>query len=335
LLKKRGVPHDVLNAKQHELEAEIVAQAGRKARLTISTNMAGRGTDILLGGNPEFLAKRDAGPEPTAQEIEGRLVQERVTRAKENGDGKFAPVTPAEVDAELSKVHAEWKQRYDAALERYKAHCAAEHDEVVSLGGLHILGTERHESRRIDNQLRGRSGRQGDPGSSKFYLSLEDDLMRIFASDRIAKLMDTFGVQEKEPIEHPWLTKAIQGAQERVEGQNFDIRKNLLEYDDVMNQQRKTIYGMRKEVLASGAGVPLIWFTEDPKTKKKTRHEKMVTWKDQEEHLYDLIEDLIIEIVDEAVPRGKNDEFDTKALQARVREQFNVDMSFEGAAPDK
>src|SRR5205085_11318562 len=154
LLKKRGVPHDVLNAKQHEREAEIVAQAGRKGRLTISTNMAGRGTDILLGGNPEFLAKRDAGPEPTAQEIEGRLVQERVTRAKENGDGKFAPVTPAEVDAELSKVHAEWKQRYDAALERYKAHCAAEHDEVVSLGGLHILGTERHESRRIDNQLR-------------------------------------------------------------------------------------------------------------------------------------------------------------------------------------
>src|SRR3989475_331287 len=248
LLKKRGVSHDVLNAKQHEREAEIVAQAGRKGRITISTNMAGRGTDILLGGNPEFLAKREVGAEPNPAEIEGRL---------------------------------------------------------------------------------------GDPGSSKFYLSLEDDLMRIFASDRIAKLMETFGVQENEPIEHPWLTKAIQGAQERVEGQNFDIRKNLLEYDDVMNQQRKTIYGMRKEVLASGAGVPLIWFTEDPKTKKKTRHEKMVTWKDQEEHLYDLIEDLIIEMVDEAVPRGKNDEFDTKALQARVREQFNVDMGFEGAAPDK
>jgi preprotein translocase subunit SecA len=203
------------------------------------------------------------------------------------------------------------------------------------VGGLHILGTERHESRRIDNQLRGRSGRQGDPGSSKFYLSLEDDLMRIFASDRIAKLMETFGVQENEPIEHPWLTKAIQGAQERVEGQNFDIRKNLLEYDDVMNQQRKTIYTMRKEVLAAGAGVPLVWFTEDVKTRKKTRFEKMVEWKDQEEHFYDLIEDLVIEIVDEAVPQSKNEEFDPKSLQQRVREQFNVDMSFEGAAPDR
>src|SRR5438105_3518458 len=250
-------------------------------------------------------------------------------------DGKFAPVTAAEVEQVYRAEHAAWKERHDAAVEKYKAECVREHDEVVSLGGLHILGTERHESRRIDNQLRGRSGRQGDPGSSKFYLSLEDDLMRIFASDRIAKLMETFGVQENEPIEHPWLTKAIQGAQERVEGQNFDIRKNLLEYDDVMNQQRKTIYGMRKEVLAAGAGTPLIWFTEDPKTKTKTRHEKMVSWKDQEEHLYDLIEDLIIEMVDEAVPRGKNDEFDTKALQARVREQFNVDMGFEGAAPDK
>ncbi|HEY6909361.1 MAG TPA: SEC-C metal-binding domain-containing protein, partial [Myxococcales bacterium] len=264
-----------------------------------------------------------------------RLVQARVEKAKADGDGKFPPVTAAEVEQVYRAEHASWKERYDAAVEKYRAECAKEHDEVVGLGGLHILGTERHESRRIDNQLRGRSGRQGDPGSSKFYLSLEDDLMRIFASDRIAKLMDTFGVQENEPIEHPWLTKAIQGAQERVEGQNFDIRKNLLEYDDVMNQQRKTIYGMRKEVLAAGAGVPLVWFTEDPKTKKKTRHEKVVSWKDQEEHLYDLIEDLIIEIVDEAVPRGKNDEFDTKALQQRVREQFNVDMSFEGAHPDK
>src|SRR5437763_1932611 len=335
LLKKRGVPHDVLNAKQHEREAEIVAQAGRKGRLTISTNMAGRGTDILLGGNPEFLAKRDAGQEPSATDVEGRLVQERVAKAKESGGGKFAPVTAAEVEAELARVHGEWKQRYDAALARFRGERSPEHDEVVGVGGLHILGTERHESRRIDNQLRGRGGRQGDPGSSTFYLSLEDDLLRIFASDRISKLMETFGVQENEPIEHPWLSKAIEGAQKRVEGQNFDIRKNLLEYDDVMNQQRKTIYGMRKEVLAAGAGVPLVWFTEDPKTKKKTRHEKTVSWKDQEEHLYDLVEDLIIEIVDEAVPRGKSDEFDTKALQLRVREQFNVDMGFDGAAHDK
>jgi preprotein translocase subunit SecA len=334
-LKKRAVPHDVLNAKQHEREAEIVAQAGRKGRITISTNMAGRGTDILLGGNPEFLARREAGQEPNAQEIEGRLVQERVTKAKESGDGKFAPVTPSEVEAELVKVHGEWKQRFDAALARYRDECAREHDEVVGLGGLHILGTERHESRRIDNQLRGRAGRQGDPGSSKFYLSLEDDLMRIFASDRISKLMETFGVQENEPIEHPWLTKAIEGAQKRVEGQNFDIRKNLLEYDDVMNQQRKTIYAMRKEVLAAGAGTPLVWFTEDEKTKKKTRHEKVVTWKDQEEQLYDLIEDLIIEMVDEAVPRSKSEEWDPDSLALRVREQFSVDINLKDAAPDR
>jgi preprotein translocase subunit SecA len=348
LLKKRGVQHDVLNAKQHEREAEIVAQAGRKGRITISTNMAGRGTDILLGGNPEFLARREVGPEPTPNEIEGRLVQARVEKAKADGEPdepatgagrkpqhrSFAPVTAAEVEAQYRTEFAAWKARHDQAVEKYKAECAQEHDEVIAVGGLHILGTERHESRRIDNQLRGRSGRQGDPGSSKFYLSLEDDLMRIFASDRIAKLMETFGVQENEPIEHPWLSKAIQGAQERVEGQNFDIRKNLLEYDDVMNQQRKTIYAMRKEVLAAGAGVPLVWFTEDEKTRKKTRHEKTVTWQDQEEHFYDLIEDLIIEVVEEAVPRSKNDEFDPKALQQRVREQFNVEMSFEGAVLD-
>ncbi|HUJ26247.1 MAG TPA: preprotein translocase subunit SecA [Myxococcales bacterium] len=335
LLKQRNVAHDVLNAKQHEREAEIVAQAGRKGRITISTNMAGRGTDILLGGNPEFLAKREVGPEPQPNEIEGRLVQERVEKAKASGETKFAPVTALEVDQVYKTEFAAWKGKHDAAVEKYKAECAKEHDDVIAVGGLHILGTERHESRRIDNQLRGRSGRQGDPGSSKFYLSLEDDLMRIFASDRIAKLMETFGVQENEPIEHPWLTKAIQGAQERVEGQNFDIRKNLLEYDDVMNQQRKTIYGMRKEVLAAGAGVPLVWFTEDAKTKKKTRHEKMVTWKDQEEQYYDLIEDLIIEMIDEAVPRGKNEEWDAKALSQRVREQFNVEMNFEGMMPDK
>ncbi|HEY2029200.1 MAG TPA: preprotein translocase subunit SecA, partial [Myxococcales bacterium] len=335
LLKKRGVQHDVLNAKQHEREAEIVAQAGRKGRITISTNMAGRGTDILLGGNPEFLARRDVGAEPSANEIEGRLVQQRMEKAKADGEPKFAPVTAAEVEAQYRVEFAAWKERHDQAVEKYKAECQREHDEVVAAGGLHILGTERHESRRIDNQLRGRSGRQGDPGSSKFYLSLEDDLMRIFASDRIAKLMETFGVQENEPIEHPWLTKAIQGAQERVEGQNFDIRKNLLEYDDVMNQQRKTIYAMRKEVLAAGAGMPLVWFTEDPKTRKKTRFEKMVDWNDQEEHFYDLIEDLIIDMIEEAVPRSKNDEFDPKSLQQRVREQFNVEMSFEGAAIDK
>jgi preprotein translocase subunit SecA len=334
LLKKRGIPHDVLNAKQHEREAELVAQAGRKGRITISTNMAGRGTDILLGGNAEFLARREAGAEPSSAEVEGRLVQERSAAARSAGEKQFSPVTAAEVEAALQADLAAWRQRYEVVLNRYKVECAKEHGEVVAAGGLHILGTERHESRRIDNQLRGRAGRQGDPGSSRFFLSLEDDLMRIFASDRIAKLMETFGVQEGEPIEHPWLTKAIEGAQKRVEGQNFDIRKNLLEYDDVMNQQRKTVYGMRKEVLAAGAGMPLVWFTEDPKSKKKTRHEKTVTWQDQEEHLYDLIEDLIIEMVEEAVPRGKNAEWEPEALELRVKEQFNAEISLKGAAID-
>jgi preprotein translocase subunit SecA len=353
LLKKRGVPHDVLNAKQHEREAELVAQAGRKGRITISTNMAGRGTDILLGGNAEFLAKREVGAEPNENELEGRLVQERAAKAKADkdagkGDGSFAPVTRAEVAALYEAERAAWKAKFTEALARHKADCEKEHAEVVAAGGLHILGTERHESRRIDNQLRGRAGRQGDPGSSKFYLSLEDDLMRIFASDRIAKLMETFGVQEGEPIEHPWLTKAIESAQTRVEGQNFDIRKNLLDYDDVMNQQRKTVYSMRKHVLAAGATraqekddgtvavepLPLVWFTEDPLTKKKTRFEKVISWKDQEEEFFDLIEDLIIDAVAEAVPKSKKDEWNPETLALKVKEQFNADISLTGAAPD-
>ena len=370
LLKKRGVPHDVLNAKQHEREAELVAQAGRKGRITISTNMAGRGTDILLGGNAEFLAKREVGAEPSENEVEGRLVQERVAKAKadkdagkgdENGrraegataggplgGGIFMAVTRAEVNAVYATERAAWQGKFAEALARHKADCAKEHAEVVAAGGLHILGTERHESRRIDNQLRGRAGRQGDPGSSKFYLSLEDDLMRIFASDRIAKLMETFGVQEGEPIEHPWLTKAIEGAQKRVEGQNFDIRKNLLDYDDVMNQQRKTVYSMRKHVLAAGATraqeqedgtlaaepLPLVWFTEDPLTKKKTRFEKVIGWKDQEEEFFDLIEDLIIEEVAEAVPKSRKAEWSPETLALKVKEQFNADLSLTGSAPD-
>jgi len=353
LLKKKGVPHEVLNAKQHEREAELVAQAGRLGRITISTNMAGRGTDILLGGNPEFMARREVGPEPTEELIEGQLAQDAAAKAKAEAakDGSKPlgfQITKSDVQAALQTAQAAWKTKFEAALEKHKADCKAEHDRVVALGGLHILGTERHESRRIDNQLRGRAGRQGDPGSSKFYLSLEDDLMRIFASDRIAKLMETFGVQEGEPIEHPWLTKAIEGAQKRVEGQNFDIRKNLLDYDDVMNQQRKTVYGMRKEVLAAGSTrqveqeggtvkaepLPLVWFTEDKKTRKKTRFEKIITWKDQEERFYDLIEDLIVETVAEAVPKGKNDEWAPESLEARVRDAFNTELSLAGSSPD-
>jgi len=208
-LKKEGIKHHVLNAKHHEREAEIVAQAGRFNALTISTNMAGRGTDIVLGGNPEFLAATEAGTKD--------------------------PADPA----------------YQAALEKYRAQCAAEREQVLEAGGVHILGTERHESRRIDNQLRGRSGRQGDPGTSRFFLSLEDDLLRIFGAERIQKIMERLGMEEGEPIEHRWINAAIENAQKKVEAHNFDIRKHLLEYDDVMNKQREVIYARRREVLAS------------------------------------------------------------------------------------
>jgi len=205
LLKRRGIPHYVLNAKNHAREADIVAQAGRKGAVTISTNMAGRGTDIVLGGNPDFLAKFRTG-----------------------------------VDS---------GEAYDEALAFFVEQCGRERQEVLAAGGLYIMGTERHEARRIDNQLRGRAGRQGDPGGSRFYLSLEDDLLRIFGGERIQRVMDMLRVPENEPIEHKWITKAIENAQTRVEGQNFDMRKHLLEYDNVLNQQRMTIYDLRQRVL--------------------------------------------------------------------------------------
>jgi len=217
MLTRENIPHNVLNAKQHEREAYVVAQAGRKGAVTVATNMAGRGTDILLGGNPEMIARFEVLQAATPELLANREA----------------------FDAEIA-----------AHTERYKTTCEAEKKEVLELGGLHILGTERHESRRIDNQLRGRGGRQGDPGSSRFYLSLEDDLMRIFAGDRMTALMDRLGMEEDVPIEHKWVTKAVENAQVKVEQRNFDIRKNLLEYDDVMNQQRKSIYALRKQVLS-------------------------------------------------------------------------------------
>ncbi len=226
MLRDKELPFSVLNAKQHQKEAMIVAQAGRKGAITISTNMAGRGTDILLGGNPEAMAKDALDP---------RLVDEAERRRRADGASRSRPRLERPTDASCS------------ASTRPSA--TAEREEVLAAGGLHIIGTERHESRRIDNQLRGRAGRQGDPGSSRFYLSLEDDLMRIFGADRISGLMERLGMEEDVPIEHKWVTKAIENAQKRVEGQNFDIRKNLLEYDDVMNQQRKTIYALRKQIL--------------------------------------------------------------------------------------
>jgi preprotein translocase subunit SecA len=214
-LKKARIPHDVLNAKHHEREAEIIAQAGRKGAVTIATNMAGRGTDIILGGNPEGLAKMEA----KKRKIE--LYDE---------DGRNTP-------------------KFDEIIQAMEKQTSAEHVEVVEVGGLHILGTERHESRRIDNQLRGRSGRQGDPGSSRFYLSLEDDLMRIFGGERLKTIMSTLGMNDDEPIEAGMVTRAIEKSQKRVETQHFEIRKHLLNYDDVMNKQRIFFYGLRTEIL--------------------------------------------------------------------------------------
>jgi preprotein translocase subunit SecA len=256
LLKRKGMPHHVLNAKHHEREAEIIAQAGRKGGVTIATNMAGRGTDIMLGGNPEFLAKQ------------------RVSS-----------------DDEL----------YNETLSKFRGQCDKEHKEVVERGGLFILGTERHESRRIDNQLRGRSGRQGDPGASRFYLSLEDNLMRIFGSERISTIMDKLGVKEDEPIEHNLISKSIEGAQKKVEGRNFEIRKHLLEYDDVMNRQREVIYTERRRILS-------------------------------EENLKGLVEEMIDEVLEEAlemyIPRkGSGSEEEMEGLKTWLKNIF--DLKFE------
>ncbi|NLI11091.1 preprotein translocase subunit SecA [Pelotomaculum propionicicum] len=221
MLKKKGIPHQVLNAKYHDKEAEIVAQAGRLGAVTIATNMAGRGTDILLGGNPEFLAR-----------LEMRREGHRYETAEE---------IAAQAEAE--------ERVYQSILDRLRRQTEEERRRVVELGGLHIMGTERHESRRIDNQLRGRCGRQGDPGSSQFYSSLEDDLMRLFGSDNISGIMDRLGIEEDMPIEHSMISKSIETAQKRVENRNFDIRKHVLQYDDVMNQQRELIYRQRRQVL--------------------------------------------------------------------------------------
>jgi preprotein translocase subunit SecA len=213
MLRRRGIKHVVLNAKYHEREAEIVAQAGRTGAVTIATNMAGRGTDILLGGNPEFLARQD-------------LLRDGV-----------------EADGEA------WAAAWGGTFSHAKSRCAEEHDRVLEAGGLHIVGTERHESRRIDNQLRGRAGRQGDPGSSRFFLSMDDDLMRIFTGDRLKAAMERLGMEEDVPIESPMVSRAIERAQKQVEGRNFEIRKHLIEYDDVNNAQRTEIYALRRAAL--------------------------------------------------------------------------------------
>ena len=228
LLQRRGIAHEVLNAKFHEKEAEIVAQAGKLGQVTIATNMAGRGTDILLGGNPEFLARR----EMRRQEIEAHLIEEATGHNETDDEALLAA-----------------RALYKSLYARFKKETDEEHEQVVAAGGLHIIGTERHESRRIDNQLRGRSGRQGDPGSSRFFIALDDDLMRLFGSDRIIPMVERLGLDEDTPIDFQMLSKQIEAAQKRIEGNHYDMRKQVLQYDDVMNKQREVIYSQRRRVL--------------------------------------------------------------------------------------
>jgi preprotein translocase subunit SecA len=268
LLKRQGVKHTVLNAKHHEKEAEIVAQAGRKGAITIATNMAGRGTDIVLGGNAEFMARAEVGEE-TEENVE----------------------------------------QFKIALAKYKSQCQKEHDEVVAAGGLHIVGTERHESRRIDNQLRGRAGRQGDPGSSRFYLSLEDNLLRIFNGERIQKIMGMLNIPEDEAIESKMVSRAVEGAQRKVEGHNFDIRKHLLEYDDVMNIQREAIYGLRRQILEG-------------------------------DRIEEVIKDMATELSDEGLANFaskeiKQNDWDLEGLNNFLAQHLGLKLSFDnGLAPD-
>ena len=228
LLSRQGIKHNVLNAKNHEKEAEIVAQAGKKGAVTIATNMAGRGTDIMLGGNAEYMAKTQLRKEGFAEEL--------IVEADGHGETDNEEILAA-------------RARFNELLAAHKAEISKEAEEVRAAGGLYIIGTERHESRRIDNQLRGRSGRQGDPGASRFFLSLEDDLMRLFGGERVQSLMDTLGLDDETPIENKMITNTIEGAQKKLEAQNFSTRKNVLQFDDVMNKQREIIYGQRRQVL--------------------------------------------------------------------------------------
>ncbi len=294
MLKRRGVKHVVLNAKYHAQEAEIVAQAGRKATVTIATNMAGRGTDILLGGNAEFMARQQC----LADELAERLPkgQERFVDDEEN-------VFFYHIDYFYRVGRKDW----DRIFQHFRTRTDVEHEEVVALGGLHIVGTERHEARRIDNQLRGRAGRQGDPGSSRFYLSLEDDLMRIFGSDRIAGLMQRLGMEEGVPIEHRMVTRAIERAQKQVEAQNFSVRKHLLEYDDVMNKQRESIYSLRREILEGHI----------------REGEEDV---DSRQYLLDLAEDLLDSTVDTFCDKQVDPrDWDLDALKRELSRLFGLD----------
>ncbi|HTZ89054.1 MAG TPA: preprotein translocase subunit SecA [Alloacidobacterium sp.] len=294
ILQRKGVKHVVLNAKFHEREAEIVAQAGRFGMVTIATNMAGRGTDILLGGNAEFVAKQD-------------LVKKGAARAISVAEGALNPMAAPGMfrfyyqGQEFETTQETWDRTYAA----YAAKVAEEHDAVIAAGGLHIIGTERHESRRIDNQLRGRAGRQGDPGASRFYLSLEDDLMRIFAKEWVSTLLQRLGMEEGVPIESRMISKRIEAAQKAVESQNFEARKHLLEYDDVMNKQREAVYGLRRQLLEG---------------------------LDQKELIVeDYVANILSEFLDEAAPEKLHpDQWDLNTLKGKLVSQFGLDVDAEG-----
>ena len=299
LLKKKGVKHWVLNAKQHEKEAEIVAQAGRKGMVTIATNMAGRGTDILLGGNPEFMAKQECVKKGIAQPL--RAAQGKVQAVVDDSKSTVWYYAGNEYVVPTDQ----WTEIFN----RYKEQTDKEHDEVIAAGGLHIFGTERHEARRIDNQLRGRAGRQGDPGSSRFYLSLEDDLMRIFAKEWISNLLQRLGMDEGVPIESRMISRRIEKTQEAVEAQNFEARKHLLEYDDVMNKQREAVYGLRHQLLE---GV------------------------DQKEIiLEDYVAGILSDLMDQfCAVKAHPADWDVKALKDAIFTRFGVDILAEGIKPE-
>ena len=299
LLKKKGIKHVVLNAKYHEREAEIVAQAGRKDMVTIATNMAGRGTDILLGGNPEFMAKQECVKKGIAQPL--RAAQGKLDA--NIADGKST------VWYYAGNEYVVPTEQWIEAFNRYKAETDREHDAVTAVGGLHIFGTERHEARRIDNQLRGRAGRQGDPGSSRFFLSLEDDLMRIFAKEWVSNLLQRLGMEEGVPIESKLITRRIEAAQKAVETQNFEARKHLLEYDDVMNKQREAVYGLRRQLLEGVDQKDLI--------------------------LEDYVTSILAELLEEFCPvKAHADDWDVKGLKDAIFTRFGVDILAEGVKPE-
>jgi preprotein translocase subunit SecA len=299
LLKKKGVKHWVLNAKQHEKEAEIVAQAGSKGMVTIATNMAGRGTDILLGGNPEFMAKQECVKKGIAQPL--RAAQGKVQAVVDD--------TKSTVWYYAGNEYVIPTEQWTEVFNRYKAQTDKEHDDVIAAGGLHIFGTERHEARRIDNQLRGRAGRQGDPGSSRFYLSLEDDLMRIFAKEWVSNLLQRLGMEEGVPIESKMISRRIEGSQKAVEAQNFEARKHLLEYDDVMNKQRVAVYGLRHQLLEGVDQKELI--------------------------LEDYVSSILSDLMDQfCAVKVHAADWDLKGLKDAIFTRFGVDILAEGIQPE-